>query len=61
MIAADETGRPVHPRHAPLVCCIERGLTDPKSSTLAAIQRALEEAGIEFTNGPGVKMRGQGR
>jgi len=27
---------------------IERGASDPKASTLAAIQRALEAAGVEF-------------
>lgn len=38
---------------------IERGLSDPKASTLAAIQSVLEAAGVEFTNGgePGVKLR----
>lgn len=38
---------------------IESGNVDPKASTLAAIQSALEAAGIEFTNGdhPGIKMR----
>lgn len=38
---------------------IERGAADPKASTLGAIQRALEEAGIEFTNHgqPGVRLR----
>lgn len=38
---------------------IERGGSDPKASTLRAIQRALEEGGVEFTNGdqPGVKLR----
>ena len=37
---------------------IERGEADPKASTLRAIQRALEEAGVEFTNGdqPGVRL-----
>jgi hypothetical protein len=31
----------------------------PKSEGLAAIQRALEDAGVEFTNGgePGVRLR----
>jgi hypothetical protein len=31
----------------------------PTTNNLAAIQRALEEAGVEFTNGeqPGVRMR----
>lgn len=40
---------------------IERGSADPKASTLAAIQRALEEAGVEFIpengGGPGVRLR----
>lgn len=37
---------------------IESGVTDPRSSTLSAIVRALENAGIEFTNGgqPGVRL-----
>jgi transcriptional regulator with XRE-family HTH domain len=38
---------------------IERGASDPRASTLDGIQKALEAAGIEFTNGdaPGVKLR----
>jgi len=38
---------------------IENGSSDPKASTLRAIQSALEAAGIEFTNGgqPGVKLK----
>ena len=38
---------------------IERGNTDPKASTLNAIERYLVEAGIEFSNGgePGVRLR----
>ena len=42
---------------------IERGASDPKASTLSAIQRVLEEAGVEFTNGnePGVKLKSKGR
>ena len=38
---------------------IERNFTDPRASTLSAIIRALEAAGVEFTNGgePGVKAR----
>jgi transcriptional regulator with XRE-family HTH domain len=38
---------------------IERGASDPKASTLTAVQHVLEAAGIEFTNGgePGVKLR----
>jgi predicted transcriptional regulator len=38
---------------------IERGTSDPKASTLLAIQRALEEAGVQFTHGdePGVSLK----
>ena len=40
---------------------IERGAADPKSSTLTAIQRALESAGVIFVaengEGPGVRLR----
>ena len=41
---------------------IERGNTDPKASTLGAIERYLAEQGIEFTNGgePGVRLRRKG-
>ena len=37
----------------------ERGARQPRAVTLDALRRALEEAGIEFTNGdePGVKLR----
>jgi transcriptional regulator with XRE-family HTH domain len=37
----------------------ERGKRDPTANNLAAIQRALEAAGVEFTNGaqPGVRMK----
>jgi DNA-binding XRE family transcriptional regulator len=37
---------------------IERGASDPKSSTLRAIQSSLETAGIEFLNHgqPGVRL-----
>jgi transcriptional regulator with XRE-family HTH domain len=43
----------------PALVEIERGTSEPKASTLATIQRTLEAAGIEFTNGgqPGVQMR----
>jgi predicted transcriptional regulator len=43
---------------------IESGASDPRASTLTAILRALEAAGVEFTNGdqPGVRLRkGTGR
>jgi predicted transcriptional regulator len=40
---------------------IESGASDPKASTLAAIQRALETAGVIFVeengDGPGVRLR----
>ena len=40
---------------------IERGSSDPRASNLAAIQRALEAAGVIFIaengEGPGVRMR----
>jgi transcriptional regulator with XRE-family HTH domain len=37
----------------------ESGRSGPQNSTLAALQRALEAAGVEFTNGdqPGVRLR----
>lgn len=43
---------------------IERGATDPRASTLAALQGALETAGVLFLDpgvnrdgGPGVRLR----
>jgi transcriptional regulator with XRE-family HTH domain len=40
---------------------IERGSADPKASTLSAIQKALEAAGVIFVaengEGPGVRLR----
>jgi predicted transcriptional regulator len=38
---------------------IESGNSDPKVSTLVAIKKALESAGVEFTNGdqPGVRLK----
>ena len=38
---------------------IERGDADPKTSTLGAIKRALEDAGVEFIpeNGGGAGVR----
>ena len=38
---------------------IERGKADPKLSTVNAIRRALENGGVEFTDGdrPGVRLR----
>ena len=41
----------------------ERGVTDPRVSTMAAIIGAIEKAGVEFTNGgqPGVRMKAKAR
>ena len=39
---------------------IERGKADPRVSTVAALRRALEEAGVEFlgdVDAPGVRLR----
>jgi transcriptional regulator with XRE-family HTH domain len=43
----------------PTVRNFENGTITPRRASLAAIQRALEDAGVEFTNGdePGVKLR----
>ena len=40
----------------PAIANIERRLSKPRAETLAALQSAMEEAGIEFTDGPGVKL-----
>lgn len=44
---------------ATTVTRFENGLAQPNRVTLLAIQRALEEGGVEFTNGsqPGVRLR----
>jgi transcriptional regulator with XRE-family HTH domain len=38
---------------------IEKGVTDPRASTLLAIERALDAGGVEFIDGgqPGVRMK----
>ena len=41
----------------PSINTLERRIANPKMETLAAIQRALENAGVEFTDGPGVKLQ----
>jgi len=42
-----------------LIIDFEKGRRVPNRNNLAAIQRVLEEAGVEFTNGdaPGVRLR----
>ncbi len=40
----------------PSINNIERRIAHPKVDTLLAIQKAFEEAGVEFTDGPGVKL-----
>ncbi len=41
----------------PMINTLERRLANPKVDTLAALQRALEKAGVEFTDGSGVKLQ----
>lgn len=41
----------------PSINTLERRISNPKMDTMNAIQRALEAAGVEFTEGPGVKLR----
>src|SRR5271168_3175904 len=41
----------------PSINTLERRIANPKMETLNSIQRALEEAGVEFTDGPGVKLK----
>jgi hypothetical protein len=45
------------------IATFETGKRSPYDRTLADIQRALESAGVEFTNGdePGVKLRAKGK
>ena len=42
-----------------VIVSFEKGRTNPTRNTIAAIQRVLEEAGVEFTNGdaPGLRLR----
>jgi predicted transcriptional regulator len=42
-----------------LIVGFEKGTRTPGRNNLAAIQRVLEEAGVEFTNGkaPGVRLK----
>jgi transcriptional regulator with XRE-family HTH domain len=41
----------------PMINTLERRLANPKVDTLNSIQKALESAGIEFTEGPGIKLQ----
>lgn len=43
----------------PAIANLERGTAQPRMETLNAITRAMEEGGVEFTDGPGVRMRGE--
>ena len=40
----------------PSINNIERRIAHPKVDTLLSIQKAFEEGGVEFTDGPGVKL-----
>ena len=46
----------VHPK---TIARFENGQNDPRPATVAMLQRALEDRGIEFMNGgePGVRLR----
>jgi len=35
---------------------LERGLVSPRQHTLAILQQSFEQAGVEFTEGPGVRL-----
>ncbi len=41
----------------PAINTLERRLANPRVETMASIQKALERAGVEFTDGSGVKLR----
>lgn len=43
----------------PAIANLERGTVTPRVETLNAITKALEDAGVEFTEGPGVRLRGE--
>jgi transcriptional regulator with XRE-family HTH domain len=42
----------------PAINNLERRIALPRVETLRAVQTAFEQAGIEFTEGPGVRLRG---
>jgi len=41
----------------PSINTLERRIANPRLETLTAIEKALEKAGVEFTDGPGVKLK----
>ena len=41
----------------PALANLERKTSNPRIKTITAIEKALESAGVEFTAGPGVKLR----
>lgn len=43
----------------PAIANIERGKVLPRTETLQAITKALVDGGVEFTDGPGVRLRGE--
>jgi len=43
----------------PAIANMERGTAVPRVETLNSITNALEDAGVEFIAGPGVRLRGQ--
>lgn len=43
----------------PAIANLERGTAQPRMETMNAIIRSMEEAGVEFTEGPGVRLRGE--
>lgn len=43
----------------PALANLESGKVMPRTETLQAITKALEEAGVEFTEGPGVRLSGE--
>jgi len=42
----------------PSINTLERRVSNPTKETQEAVQKALEKAGVEFTEGPGVKLKG---
>lgn len=45
--------------HQPIIARIEAGTVDPRATTIAKLQEAIERQGVEFTNGrnPGVRFK----